>query len=140
MGIIRKDHLSIRSVKMKTFMYETMYILRPDIGEETVDEEIAKYQGILQEQGATILETQHRGKRRLAYEIQRYREGIYIQMNYQGPGHVIALMERAMRLSEGVIRYLTVKQPYAEENGEAAEEDMLAAEAPGISAPPPGAA
>lgn len=125
---------------MKQFMYETMYILRPDLNEEAVDEEIAKYQGILQDQGSTILETQHRGKRRLAYEIQRHREGIYIQMNYQGPGHVIALMERAMRLSESVIRYLTVKQPLADEFSESAGADLSPAEAPGISAPPPGAA
>lgn len=124
---------------MKAFMYETMYILRPDIGEEAVDEEIARYQGILQEQGASILETQHRGKRRLAYEIQGHREGIYIQMNFQSPGHVIALMERAMRLSERVIRYLTLKQPLTEDYA-STEDDMSPGEAPGISAPPPGAA
>ncbi|NER78145.1 MAG: 30S ribosomal protein S6 [Leptolyngbya sp. SIO1D8] len=125
---------------MQQFMYETMYILRPDIGEETVDEEIAKYQGILQEQGANILETQHRGKRRLAYEINKHREGIYIQMNYQGPGKVVALMERAMRLSESVIRYLTIKQPLTDDLTGGDDNDMPEAEAPGVSAPPPGAA
>lgn len=124
---------------MKEYMYETMYILRPDVGEETVDEEIAKYQGILQEQGADILETQHRGKRRLAYEINRHREGIYIQMNYQGEGKVIAVMERAMRLSENVIRYLTVKQPLTEALMDAEADPMPAARTPGVSAPPPGA-
>ncbi|MGD1940857.1 MAG: 30S ribosomal protein S6 [Leptolyngbyaceae cyanobacterium] len=124
---------------MKNLMYETMYILRPDIVEEVVDTEIARYQEILQEQGATILETQHRGKRRLAYEIQNHREGIYIQMNYQGLGHVVAPMERAMRLSENVNRYLTLKQELTEE---LAEDDMPApqATAAGASAPPPGAA
>lgn len=90
--------------------YETMYILRPDLGDEAIDQAIGKYQAILQEQGAEIVETQHRGKRRLAYEIDRHREGIYIQMNYQGPGSVVAPLERGMRLSEEVIRYLTVKQ------------------------------
>ena len=126
---------------MKEFMYETMYILRPDIGEEAVDEEIAKYQGILQDGGSDILETQHRGKRRLAYEIQKNREGVYIQMNYQGPGKVVAVMERAMRLSENVLRYLTVKQPVADNFDEAPSEvDMPAATTPGVSAPPPGAA
>jgi small subunit ribosomal protein S6 len=124
---------------MKQLMYETMYILRPDITEEVVDAEIAKYQGILQDQGANILETQHRGKRRLAYEIQNHREGIYIQMNYQGPGHVVALMERAMRLSDYVIRYLTLKQEMAEDFAEAGD-SMPAAEGVGVSAPPPGAA
>ncbi|MFZ9738375.1 MAG: 30S ribosomal protein S6 [Prochlorotrichaceae cyanobacterium] len=95
---------------MKDFIYETMYILRPDINEEQVGQAINKYQDILRESGAKILETQHRGKRRLAYPIQKFREGIYIQMNYRAPGAAIAIMERAMRLSEEVIRFLTVKQ------------------------------
>ena len=99
-----------------SYQYETMYILRPDLGDESIDQAIGKYQSILQEQGAEIVETQHRGKRRLAYEIDRHREGIYIQMNYQGPGHVVAPMERAMRLSEEVIRYLTVKQDLPKES------------------------
>lgn len=89
--------------------YETMYILRPDLGDELTDQAIAKYQGILQEQGATNIDTQHRGKRRLAYEINRHRDGIYVQMNYTAAGNTVAVMERAMRLSEDVIRYLTIK-------------------------------
>ncbi|OCR01603.1 30S ribosomal protein S6 [Oscillatoriales cyanobacterium USR001] len=95
---------------MKPFIYETMYILRPDLGDEATDQAIAKYQNILRENGAENLETQHRGKRRLAYEIQKQRDGVYIQMNYTAPGAAIAIMERAMRLSEEVIRYLTIKQ------------------------------
>ena len=90
--------------------YEMMYILRPDLGEEQVDQAIAKYQNLLSEQGAQDIEIQHRGKRRLAYEIQRQREGVYIQMNYKAPGSHVAPLERAMRLSEDVIRYLTLKQ------------------------------
>jgi small subunit ribosomal protein S6 len=92
------------------YVYETMYILRPDLGEEQVVQAIEKYQSILRDNGAEVVETQHRGKRRLAYEIDRHREGIYIQMNYTGNGSQVAVMERAMRLSEEVIRYLTVKQ------------------------------
>ncbi len=92
-----------------TSTYEMMYILRPDMGEEQVDQAIAKYENLLREQGAEELEIQHRGKRRLAYEIQRQREGIYIQMNYKAPATHVAIVERAMRLSEDVIRYLTLK-------------------------------
>lgn len=98
---------------MKAYMYETMYILRPNMNEEAVDGAIGKYQSMLKEQGGTVIETQHRGKRRLAYEIDRHREGIYIQMNYNGPGAIVAPLERAMRLSDEVIRYLTVKQEFA---------------------------
>ncbi len=103
---------------MKT-VYETMYILRPDLGEEQVEQAVNKYQNFLREQGADNIEIQNRGKRRLAYEINRNRDGIYIQMNYTGPGAAIAPMERAMSLSEEVIRYLTVKQDIPEEKPEA---------------------
>lgn len=89
--------------------YETMYILRPDLGEELVDRAIEKYQALLREQGADDLETQHRGKRRLAYEIDRQREGVYVQMNYSAPGTAVAVLERSMRLSDEVIRYMTIK-------------------------------
>lgn len=89
--------------------YETMYILRPDLSDEAVDQAIEKYQSILRDNGAEILETQHRGKRRLAYEIDRNREGVYIQMNFRSDGSQIAAMERAMRLSTEVIRFMTIK-------------------------------
>jgi len=103
-------------------LYETMYILRPDIGDEAVDGAIEKYQSILRDNGAEILETQHRGKRRLAYEIDRQREGIYVQMNFKADGSQIAPMERAMRLSSEVVRYLTVKQDAPKAVDEAAVE------------------
>ncbi len=90
--------------------YEMMYILRTDLGDEQVDQSIAKYENLLREQGADQIEIQHRGRRRLAYEIERQREGIYIQMNYKAPGTHVAPVERAMRLSEDVLRYLTLKQ------------------------------
>ena len=100
---------------MKNIVYETMYILRPDMSDEQVDQAIETYQTIVKDNGGELLETQHRGKRRLAYEIERFREGIYIQMNYNNGGAAVAAMERAMRLSESVIRYLTVKQEVVEE-------------------------
>ncbi|HEY9894995.1 MAG TPA: 30S ribosomal protein S6 [Candidatus Sericytochromatia bacterium] len=103
------------------YFYETMYILRPDLNEEAVDQAIEKYQTILRENGANVLETQHRGKRRLAYEIQKNREGIYIQINYQSDGSQVAPLERAMRLSEEVIRFLTIKQEIPEVEAEAVE-------------------
>jgi len=90
--------------------YETMYILRPDIPEEEVETHITKYRDILTEAGAEVLDCQMRGKRRLAYSIAKHREGIYVQLNHNGDGQQVGVLERAMRLSEDVIRYLTVKQ------------------------------
>ena len=90
--------------------YETMYILRPDIAEDEVTSHIDKYNKLLEESGGKILDSQMRGKRRLAYQIAKHREGIYVQLSHQGDGQHIFKIEKAMRLSEDVIRYLTVKQ------------------------------
>ena len=90
--------------------YETMYILRPDIAEDEVSNHIDKYNKLLEEFGGTILDSQMRGKRRLAYQIAIHREGIYVQLSHQGDGQHIFKIEKAMRLSEDVIRYMTVKQ------------------------------
>ena len=90
--------------------YETMYILRPDIAEDEVTNHIDKYNKLLKEFGGTILDSQMRGKRRLAYQISKHREGIYVQLSHQGDGQHIFKIEKAMRLSEDVIRYMTVKQ------------------------------
>ena len=90
--------------------YETMYILRPDIPEEEVDSHLKKYTEILEKSGTDVLDSQMRGKRRLAYPIAKHKEGIYVQLSHRGDGQQIAVLEKAMRLSEDVIRYLTVKQ------------------------------
>ena len=90
--------------------YETMYILRPDIAEDEVTNHNHKYNKLLEKFGGTILDSQMRGKRRLAYQIAKHREGIYVQLSHQGDGQHIFKIEKAMRLSEDVIRYMTVKQ------------------------------
>ena len=89
--------------------YETMYILRPDVPEEEVETHANKYRDLVIESGGQIIDSQLRGKRRLAYNIGKHREGIYVQLNYSGDGQQVGPLERAMRLSEDVIRYLTVK-------------------------------
>ena len=90
--------------------FETMYILRPDIPEEEVDSHLKKYSEILDKSGTEVLDSQMRGKRRLAYPIKKHKEGIYVQLSHKGDGQQVATLEKAMRLSEDVIRYLTVKQ------------------------------
>jgi small subunit ribosomal protein S6 len=89
--------------------YEMMYILRPDLSEDQVGDAVNKYKDYLNENGAANLEIQVKGKRRLAYQVGKYLDGIYVQMNYQADGSQIAPLERMMRLSEDTIRYLTLK-------------------------------
>ena len=90
--------------------YETMYILRPDIAEDEVTNHIDKYNKLLEEFGGKVLDSQMRGKRRLAYQIAKHREGVYVQLSHQGDGQHIFKIEKAMRINEDVIRYMTVKQ------------------------------
>ncbi|MBE9047443.1 30S ribosomal protein S6 [Pleurocapsales cyanobacterium LEGE 10410] len=89
--------------------YEMMYILRPDLSEDQVGESIDKYKNYLNENSAENLDIQVRGKRRLAYPVGKYLDGIYVQMNYEADGTQNAPLERMMRLSEDTIRYLTIK-------------------------------
>ena len=97
-------------MKNQEIYYETMYILRPDIAEDEVNKHIEKYNALLESMGGKILDSQMRGKRRLAYPLAKNREGIYVQLSHQGDGQHIAKIEKAMRLSEDVIRYMTLKQ------------------------------
>ena len=90
--------------------YETMYILRPDIPEEEVESHVTKYRDMIVEAGAEVLDNQMRGKRRLASPIAKHKEGIYVQLSHNGDGQQVEVLEKAMRISEDVIRYLTVKQ------------------------------
>lgn len=90
--------------------YETMYILRPDIPEDEVETHLSKFSDIIVKAGGEVLDNQTRGKRRLAYPIAKHKEGIYVQLSHIGNGEHIAIFEKAMRLSEDIIRYLTVKQ------------------------------
>lgn len=89
--------------------YELMYILRPDLSEDQVTEAVDKYRDYLNDNGVEDLEILVKGKRRLAYPVGKYLDGIYVQMNYEADGSQNAPLERMMRLSEDAIRYLTIK-------------------------------
>jgi small subunit ribosomal protein S6 len=106
---------------MATRNYEMMYVLRPDLSEERVNAEIDRYNELLSNNSATDIEVQVKGKRRLAYEIDRFQDGIYVQLNYKADGSQVAPVERAMRLSEEVIRYLTIRLKDDPKNAPAVE-------------------
>jgi small subunit ribosomal protein S6 len=110
-----------------TRLYETIYILKTDLPEHGLDEALSKYQTLLQEQNAESITVQHRGKRRLAYEINKNREGIYIQMNYIAKPGTVEILEKFLRLDEAVIRFLTTKTT---------QETMTAVEIPLPPEPP----
>ncbi len=92
-----------------TSNYETLYILRSDLSEEQLQQEVDRYKSLIGEYQATDIEVKIWGKKRLAYPIKKQNDGIYVQMNYKAEGKQVAPMERTMRLSEEVIRFLTLK-------------------------------
>lgn len=89
--------------------YEMMVILRPDLSEDLVQKEVTKYQDFLAQYNTEELSIKVWGKRRLAYPIGKFQDGIYLLFNYRGDGKQVAPLERAMRLSDEVIRFLTTK-------------------------------
>ncbi|NEO82829.1 MAG: 30S ribosomal protein S6 [Spirulina sp. SIO3F2] len=89
--------------------YEMMYVLRPDLSEEQTNTAITKYSDLLTELGSTNIQADVWGRRRLAYPIKKFQDGIYVLLHYEADGQQVAPLERSMRLSEDVIRYLTIK-------------------------------
>jgi small subunit ribosomal protein S6 len=92
-----------------TNTYEMMFILRPDLTGEQVNQQLHKYSAFLKENGAQKVSIEVWAKRRLAYPIQKFQDGTYILTYYTGDGSQVAKVEKNMRFSEEVIRYLTIK-------------------------------
>ena len=88
--------------------YETTFILDPGLDETRVNEEIGRVSQWIKDLGAELIEVQRWGKRRLSYEINRKRDGIYTLLLYEGPGSMVKEIERRLQLNEAVMRVLTV--------------------------------
>ncbi|MCS7463097.1 30S ribosomal protein S6 [Paenibacillus doosanensis] len=88
--------------------YEVMYIIRPDIEQEVVQSTIEKFQNIINN-GGEITKHDVMGKRRLAYEINKFRDGHYVLVNFNANNEVITELDRVMKISDEVIRYLITK-------------------------------
>jgi small subunit ribosomal protein S6 len=93
--------------------YEAMYILQPTLTDEELEQAVTQFEETLRTQGVEDLVTERRGKRRLAYEIQKNKEGIYVQMNYSANGVINAELERAFRLNEQVLRHTVFREAEA---------------------------
>nr|ASQ39897.1 ribosomal protein S6 [Glaucocystis sp. BBH] len=90
--------------------YETVYILKPDLTASSIMEDIQKYQSLLLEKGADKFIIQNRGKCELVNPINKFTSGVYVQMNYKAEGNIINLLEKALRLNENVLRFMTIKK------------------------------
>ncbi|MCB8818637.1 30S ribosomal protein S6 [Desulfosporosinus shakirovi] len=90
--------------------YELLYIIRPDLDEEATTALVDRLGGLVAGNGGANLTVEKWGKRRLAYEINDYKEGQYILMNFEGEGRTSQEIERVMKISDDVIRFLTVRK------------------------------
>ncbi|MVP00746.1 MULTISPECIES: 30S ribosomal protein S6 [Paenibacillus] len=89
--------------------YEVMYIIRTDIEQEQVQSTVEKFQGIITNGGGEITKHDLMGKRRLAYEINKFRDGHYVLVHFNAEPAVVAELDRVMKISDEIMRYLIVK-------------------------------
>ena len=89
--------------------YELMFIVRPDMTDEDLDKLISTLQSAVPTSGGSIVKVEKMGKRRLAYTVRRFHDGIYVLMVVEGGGAVIHELERRLRVTEPVIKFLTVR-------------------------------
>ena len=89
--------------------YELMFIVRPDMVEEDQDKLIATLQTAVTTSGGLVKSVEKMGKRRLAYTVRRFHDGIYILLTVEGSGGLVHELERRLRVTEPVIKFLSVR-------------------------------
>ena len=90
-------------------LYEVMFIVRPDAAEEDVDKLIAGFATTVTSGGGVVKSTEKMGRRKLAYLVRKFNDGNYILMTIEAMGPVVAELERRLRVSEPVIKFITVR-------------------------------
>ena len=114
--------------------YETVFILTPDLSDAQMKEAVEKFSKVLTDNGATIVNTEEWGLRKLAYPIQKKSTGFYTLIEFEADPQTIKKLEIAYRRDERVIRFLTFRQDkYAAEY--AAKRRSLKANANQTAAP-----
>jgi small subunit ribosomal protein S6 len=86
-----------------------MFIVRPDLLEEDVDKLITTLQNHASSAGATVENTEKMGKRRLAYDVKKFQDGQYVLFTLTADGSAIHELERRLRVTEPVLKFITVR-------------------------------
>ena len=89
-------------------LYETIFILDPTLDEHSLEKEIKKVEDLITNQKGNIIKTEKWGTRRLSYPINKKMQGFYTLIYFEGDGNIPSELERAYKLNESCIRYLTV--------------------------------
>jgi small subunit ribosomal protein S6 len=89
--------------------YEIMFIVRPDVDDADMDKIIETFSGYVTNGGGTVKSTEKMGRRRLAYTVRKFNDGFYVLLIVDAPASLIAEIERRLRVSEQVIKFITVR-------------------------------
>ena len=89
-------------------LYETTLIVNASLDDSQVDSVIARVQDTITKNGGTVTALNKWGRKRLAYAINKKTNGFYVNIEFEAPGTVQALLERSYQLDEMVLRYLTI--------------------------------
>ena len=89
--------------------YEIMFIVRPDVEEADLDKLIEGFSGNITNGGGEIKSVEKMGRRRLAYTVRKFNDGFYVLMTIAAEGKLITEIERRLRVSEQVIKFITVR-------------------------------
>ena len=90
-------------------IYEELFIIRPDAPEEEVDPFIEQMKGIVTTAGGTVDKVDKWGKRRLAYRVDKFKEGSYVLFQFSSGPETVKEFERRLRVSDLVIKFITVR-------------------------------
>jgi small subunit ribosomal protein S6 len=90
-------------------VYESTFVTSQELQQEKIEELIAKVVKIVETLEGTVTKVQQLGKRKFAYPINRFREGSYIYLEFSGNGEIIDSLEKFLKVSDLVVRFLTVK-------------------------------
>ncbi|MFZ5647394.1 MAG: 30S ribosomal protein S6 [Bacillota bacterium] len=90
--------------------YETVYVLRPDLDEEKTAEAMEKYKSLIENNGGEVTNIDKWGKRRLAYEINDFKEGIYIIKRFNSESKVASELDRVFKISDEILRHIIVRE------------------------------
>jgi small subunit ribosomal protein S6 len=89
--------------------YELMFIVRPDMPEEDLDKLISTLETAVSSSGGTMKSVEKMGKRRLAYTVRRFHDGVYLLLTVEGSGGLIHELERRLRVTEPVLKFISVR-------------------------------
>ena len=89
-------------------IYESLFIIRPSLSDEETSALIDKMKGVAEKTGAQFIKAENLGKKKLAYEVRRERKGTYAHFYFKAPNNTVGELERAYRLEDNVIKFLTV--------------------------------